>query len=411
MKKIVITSLFLILLQLGCQQNTKQTITLKNSLDKNREDELVSISLNKIKSVSVEKLAAYSGEIELPSQLVDSDGDGKKDRFAFLITINPNETKQITLIETEQKQEFTQRAHAEISEKVDYELVDGVYEGGHFESVHKSTTPIGHIDHNYFYKCEGPAWESDKVGYRLYLDWRNSTDIFGKKVSDIILPNVGHTKDASGQDNYHNMADWGMDVLKVGTSLGIGTFGAWIDEKVEKVSKTESTTCTVLEDGPISALLNIKYSNWEFGKGKADLNSNVQIDAGSRLTHYSFKVGNNHDEYCTGLAKHANTEYLASDPQINDEWNYIAIWGKQSLAGEDDDLGIALFYNKSSLVKITDDEFSEIVVLKAQQNKLDYYFAACWSQESDGIKNKEEFITYLNEVIGLLDNPLQVVIQ
>ena len=38
---------------------------------------------------------------------------------------------------------------------------------------------------------KGPGWESDKVGYRFYLDWRNAADIFGKKVDTLVLQDVG----------------------------------------------------------------------------------------------------------------------------------------------------------------------------------------------------------------------------
>ena len=31
------------------------------------------------------------------------------------------------------------------------------------------------------YQTDGPSWENDKVGFRHYLDGRNSKDVFGKK--------------------------------------------------------------------------------------------------------------------------------------------------------------------------------------------------------------------------------------
>ena len=82
--------------------------------------------------------------------------------------------------------------------------------------------PPEHTDHSWFIRYEGPGWESDLVGYRFYLDWRNATDIFGKKDH-----RYGACKDVGqdGFDSYHEPADWGMDVLKVGESLGIGALG------------------------------------------------------------------------------------------------------------------------------------------------------------------------------------------
>lgn len=406
MKRVINSLLFLAVVFIGCQSKYEKIIKVSNSSDINRVDEAIKINLNKLASPNTEKLLAFADGKEVASQLVDSDGDGHADMFVFLIDLKANEEKTVIIKENESKKKFPQRVHAEVSEKRGYKLVDGVYTGGHFESVKSTTTPPGHKDHNYYYKMEGPAWESDKVGYRLYLDWRNSTDIFGKKVPDIVLPDVGHDKDAEGHDTYHTMAYWGMDIFKVGNSLGIGTFGAFVDGKVKKVSKTDSTTCTILNDGPIFASLSIEYFGWNFGKGKTDLKSYLEITAGSRLTHYSQNISTTHKEFCTGLAKHKNTEFIKSDNSASDAWNYISLWGKQSLAGKNDEVGIALFYSNNQLIKLTEDNLSQIVVLHPNKNKIDYYFAACWDQEKNGINNINEFKDYLNRTVEKLNNPV-----
>lgn len=408
MKMVISLLLSLAIVLAGCQSNYEKVIKVNNPSGFDRTDEMVKIKLSELASPYDQKLSAFLNGKELPSQLVDSDGDGQSDLFVFLLDLKANEERTVVIKENENKTKFMQRTHAEVSEKRGYKLVDGVYTGGYFESVKSTTTPPGHIDHNYYYKMEGPAWESDKVGYRLYLDWRNSTDIFGKKTSDIVLPGVGHDKDPEGHDTYHTMADWGMDIFKVGNTLGVGTFGALVDGKVEKVSKTDSTICTILNDGPILASLSIKYFGWNFGKEKSDLKSYLEITAGSRLTHYSQNINSTYSEFCTGLAKHKNTEFIRSDNRSSGAWNYIAQWGKQSLAGENDELGIALFYNNNQLVKLTEDEFSRIVVLHPTNNKMDYYFAACWDQEKKGIKNIDEFKSYLNRTVQKLNNPIIV---
>ena len=242
----------------------------------------------------------------------------------------------------------------------------------------------------------------------MYLDWRNSTDIFGKKVSKMVLPGVGHDKDAEGHDTYHTMADWGMDIFKVGNSLGIGTFGAWVNGKVVKVSDTRSTTCIVSNDGPILAGLNIVYTDWNFGSDQFTLNSNLSIVAGSRLTHYSFDIPKQDNEFCTGLAKHENTSFSKSSNPKEGAWNYIALWGNQSLVGPDDQIGIAVIYNNDQFVKLTEDELSHIVVLHSVQNNIDYFFTACWDKETNGVDTEFEFIQYLDSTLRELNNPLNM---
>lgn len=106
-----------------------------------------------------------------------------------------------------------------------------------FKKTNELKLPNSHTDHSSFIRYEGPGWESDKVAYRLYLDWRNAIDVFGKKTNQMILESVGQ----DGYDSYHKMQDWGMDILKVGNSLGLGSFGRYDGNEVHHFKKVDST--------------------------------------------------------------------------------------------------------------------------------------------------------------------------
>ncbi|KUG25767.1 hypothetical protein ASZ90_004407 [hydrocarbon metagenome] len=49
------------------------------------------------------------------------------------------------------------------------------------------------------------------------------------------------------------------------------------------------------------------------------------------------------------------------------------------------------------------------MILKPIDGKLNYYFAAAWEQELEGIKTYEEFINYLEETLIILNQPLEVI--
>jgi len=109
---------------------------------------------------------------------------------------------------------------------------------------------------------------------------------------------------------------------------------------------------------------------------------------------------------CTGLAKHENTRFVKEQPKTPDEWGYIALWGNQSLAGEDDQLGIAVIYRGSQFDRITEDDLNYVVILKPEGKLVNYYFLAAWDQEPNGIKSEGDFVKYLKETILKLDKPL-----
>ncbi|MEJ2298729.1 MAG: DUF4861 family protein, partial [Woeseiaceae bacterium] len=98
-----------------------------------------------------------------------------------------------------------------------------IKEGGEFVNVDAVRPPPQYTDHSEYIRYEGPGIESDKVGYRVYLDWRNGFDVFGKTTDAMVLQDVG----LDGYDSYHEPADWGLDILKVGDAVGIGGYGFW----------------------------------------------------------------------------------------------------------------------------------------------------------------------------------------
>ncbi len=67
-------------------------------------------------------------------------------------------------------------------------------------------------------QAESVSWENDKIGFRNYFDCRNVKDLFGKLKPDMIIDKIGTPESPS----YHELSDWGMDVLHCGSSLGSG---------------------------------------------------------------------------------------------------------------------------------------------------------------------------------------------
>jgi hypothetical protein len=252
------------------------------------------------------------------------------------------------------------------------------------------------------YKYEGPGWESDKVAYRLYFDSRNATDIFGKKTSEIVLPRVGVE-----EDNYHEMLDWGMDILKVGDSLGIGALGMRTADGVKRVEQVSDYSARIVEQGPLRARVRMQYKDWQPADESYQLQGDFSIDAGSRLTRHQVQISGNPQNLVTGIVKHPAADVLRS-PAQKAGWGYLASYGKQSFI--DDGLGMAVLYRHRSLIELSEDAHSQLVVMRPQNGELEYYFLAAWILEPGGVQSKDEFIAYLDTTLARLNNPLQATI-
>lgn len=398
-------SLFFILFS-SCSLIEKEGIAigLKNTSDILLKDYPVYIDLNELQAkhpeINPDSIIISYKKQEIPFQILEKTGGQK---LLILVDLLPNEQESIVVKKGVSEKQWKKRTSAEISVKTGGEFIDKKYVGGDgiFVSIDSLRVPDDYTDHSYYIKYEGPGWESDKVAYRLYLDWRNAIDIFGKITNEVTLPIVG----ANGYDSYHNMADWGMDILKVGNSLGMGSIGTWNGKNAERVAKTDSVNCIIHTNGDLYSSFITNYYNWQSNTGKVDLKVNTSIVAGSRMTKQKLEFNGDIKNITTGIVKHNDLPMIKGPADT--EWGYIATWGLQSL--NNDSLGMAVFFKNDDVIEITEDDLSYVVVLNpGDENKVKYYFAAMWDKENNQSFSNEDFKTYLENSIVFLSKPVNV---
>ena len=229
---------------------------------------------------------------------------------------------------------------------------------------------------------EGPGWESDKVAYRIYLDGRNALDIFGKKTPELVLSKVGRG------DDYHAMADWGMDILKVGNSLGAGGFGVFENGEVRQIGNAENYGAEIVSDTNESATVKVTHYDSESCGG--DVAGVYTAKAGEYMSHIRVE-GDCALPYAAGLVLHANTSTIQSEG--NSGWQYIAQFGEQSLVP--DTLGMAIFYKAEDISSRGQDSDDNYIVFKDGVTP-NYVTAAIWAQDASGIDSGPDFVAWLN---------------
>lgn len=363
----------------------------------------------------VKALAVVHQNSTVPSHAIDFDRNGTKDGLLALVDLDPTATKVLSVVVDELRAAapIPQRTQAEISHKVGGEWRPRKdkpdlkeYIGGTFKNVERMTPPPEHGDHSWFIRYEGPGIESDKVGYRIYLDRRNGFDIFGKKVATPVLQRVG----LDGFDSYHKLADWGMDILKVGQSLGAGGFGYWDGKKIQLVSEVDGWDAAISENASLHSAFRIKYRGWKVEGKKIDLNADFSITAGSRAVQVHLTPSEALKNLVIGLVKHPETELIsgATVPNPNSApiaYSYLASWGKQSL--NNDMLGMAVLFRNGSLESQPVDPANYAAVIKPEGSEFSYYFLAAWEGEPGGVKTRQEFATYLEQEAERLTIPLR----
>ncbi|WP_303828611.1 DUF4861 family protein [Asticcacaulis taihuensis] len=276
----------------------------------------------------------------------------------------------------------------------------GAIKGGTFHLRDRFTSPPDHFIHDGLIAFEGIGWESDKVAYRLYLDERNVTDIFGKYGSGMIFPNVGH-----GFDDYQYPVAWGGDIFKVGASLGVGGIGLLRDGKATQIGPS-TITGRVIANGPVTAIAGVDAD--AIGGGKGSVHATYAITAGSVITEVTVKADQLAESLVTGLTVHPGDQTLT--PQATGDWTYIAAWGAQEHGP--DCVGWAVFYRASDVTGAPVNDGQTLFIRFKSPTDANYRFGARWTQEGrdamPGIRDLAGFRAWLEQTTDELNHPLTI---
>jgi len=365
------------------------TLEVSNPSKFSRPDTMVGFTLNEL-GVTSGPLQVWQGDSAQATQLLDDNEDGNPDRLVFLTDLDAAASHHFVINRQQAGQGFSQRAQAEVSIKEGGEWQGKEYVGGNFKNVNHVTNPPQYTDHSKYIRYEGPGIESDLVGYRVYLDWRNGFDIFGKKIPGLVLQDVGQ----DGYESYHEMADWGADILKVGKSLGMGGFGYWDGKNVVPVADVKERSTTILSSGPIHSSFAIDYNGWNTGNDTVDMRALMAMHAGSPFVDVRLETSAPVDRVAVGIVAHPGTELLMGDLDITGQaWSYMASFGNQTLF--EDNLGMVVLFRKNDMIEQTRDENSYLLIMRPRGFELSYAFGAFWSGSEGGIQTREELETFL----------------
>ncbi|MGQ8364967.1 DUF4861 family protein [Glaciecola sp. 1036] len=323
-----------------------------------------------------------------------------------MVALEPGTETSLTLVPEESN--TPDLAHAELSVRTNGKWEEREYkaQGFDFTPVTTFESPEQLTDHSYYLRYEGPGWENDLIGYRLYLDWRNAIDVFVKTDSELVLDQVG----LDGYDSYHELADWGGDALKVGKSLGVGALGRVSGDAIMHFQHVENTRWDLDKNTKLQAGFTINYAGWRSAAeadDEVDVSTEYEIVARDPSSSIKVSLSRPIEGLVTGLVKHKGTE----DIRLNlGNWSVIGTWGKQNLLAPDAQLGMALFYQNDQVEKVSTSSIEHLLHFKSLK-EFEYLIFATWPGHPKGPQNQTEFEAQLNEKLRALAAPAYVVYQ
>ena len=244
------------------------------------------------------------------------------------------------------------------------------------------------------FQMEGPAWENDLVGFRNYFDARNGIDIWGKRTDKMVLDSVGTGKD------YHSMNWWGMDILKVGNSLGAGAIALMIGDSVYRIGPGCKGTYRLICEKPDYSAFELKFEKWKVQDRCYTITHTINIAAGNRYYESKVKIeGGKGDEFLvSGIVNlHSNQLYMIRE----NNRVIIATHDKQGYSGEY--LGMALMTSQTCFADTVTAPNSGagitntyMLKMKPDQNKeVRFRFYSCWEYENASFAKQEFFMDFL----------------
>jgi hypothetical protein len=415
-------SVFLLSGIVACSGSSKNesVIIITNPGDKAIADELIVFTRADVEVVAKNKnggalakndyvlLTDTKGQPVLV-QYDDVDGDGSWDEMAILANIDPK--GQLEWVASIAKSPATIKAKVRAHVRQKRKNADGSFG----DDLAKDSVPVNQPATNFSkqalppFLTEGPAWENDKVGFRLYFDVRNGKDIWGKLVPQMVLDEVG----ADTAKNYHKIADWGMDVLKVGKSLGAGSLALSVGtvngrDSLIRLGGTNMGPITYekISDGPLRAVFRLHYPSWKIPGYDQPVQLTEEISIWGGIYGYESKV--------TIKNAPANSKLVVG---------IVNLYSKESHTMDSDGAKVLYTYdaqteNKDSLgmaVMVSADQFSSFITTPntgtdilntyavsviPKNGNLVYRFYAGWEKSDAQFKSGKGFAEYLKKEAG-----------
>ena len=399
-------------------QNQDYSFTLVNPLDLARPDEpfvLTRSELEKHMGVIPEgkSLLAIGARPGQRVQLDDLDGDGKWDEAFFICGLEPREKLRITIRVSDAEASQTARAHVRMKAKNDDDSFGPDLDSAVMPVRNPPTDFSKHRLPSWL--TEGPGWENDKVAYRLYFDTRNNKDIYGKRVSSMVMEDVG----AHPEKSYHELADWGMDILKVGGSLGAGALAFDVPTRGRRDTlirlggqNIRRETYHKIADGPLRAIFRMDYEG-EINSKPVHIMEEISISGGQYF--YSSKVvvegAPSGTRLVTGIAN-----FYTNEPGNfrRDDAALIYSYGKQS--ENKDMLGMAVLADKKDLANLrslaaTGSDVVSTYTLSQYLHKdkpVYFRFYTCWEKTDPGFAGRDYFVETLRHEADKYNQPVRI---
>lgn len=342
--------------------------------------------------------------VEIPCQLDDLNKDGRMDELSFIadVTKNNNTKATITLSDNGKPREYKPMTYAEIV------LRSGAKEKNKQNiylsaiTIDKQTVKPYNVLHHH-----GVAFENEMIAMRIYMDHRQTIDLYGKSHKGLELKETQFytSKEQKAQG-------YGDDVLWVGNSFGLGALRGWNGSEPTMLDDVQHRTHRILAQGPVRTIVEVEDMAWTISPGTEPVNMTLRYTLYTGHRDFDVDVAFNRDmskqQFSTGIINVKNSLDLSDRDGIRGCWG--TDWpSTDTINWKRETVGLGIYIPKVYRVKeMPADKDNYCTVLKPVGNTIHYNLTYTSANEEFGYHSAKEWNGYLKEWKKRKENPVVV---
>ena len=234
----------------------------------------------------------------------------------------------------------------------------------------------------------GAVIENPWVAYRVYMDNRQSLDLYVKKSPRLELEETGfYTTPGQLDDGY------GSDVLWAGKSIAAGSFRGWQSGVPVTIDTVATRTQTVVAP----YCVEVKDSGWIFNGHPIEMTQKYTVCSDSRDLWVEITLDGHLDTdlFCVGVQKLETDNEGFIDPK-----GLAASWGAnvpdKARPEIVEKVGLAIVVDRRNIVDAREDALNYMFIVRpGTDNRIRYRVISCGDREEGGFSSASEWFGYV----------------
>lgn len=376
--------------------NAQETfsVTIQNHLKTSLHDVPATVDIRHLSNIKSAKVVVDGTETAY--QIDDFDKDGHNDELCFLIDLGAKETKTatVTLCSQPDTKLWQPRTFAEIvmrNPKVKEKNKHDIYLSS--ITIDKKTDNPYNVLHHH-----GVAFENELIGMRIYMDKRQTIDLYGKfhKGLEIEQTQFYTSKEQKAQG-------FGDDVLWVGNTFGLGAFRGWNGTEPTMLDDVEHRTQRIIATGPIRTIVEVEDNQWTIKTGTEPVNAVIRYTLYAGHRDFDVSISFNKDvsafDFSTGIINVKNST------ELTDHKGLRGCWGTDWPAGTSDTInwkretvGLGIYVpDRYRKTEISANKDNYAYVIKTDNNEIKYSLVYTSDNDDFGYHSEKDWFEFLRK--------------